>query len=103
MGKTFKELTDELSDRQQQLTIWEEVKSHLGDFLTGPGEPNPEKSMVVSSTGASVSEGIIIKVLAEIDSDYVDDLQEEIKRIENTEIGNGGSGKKSRSSRKGSR
>lgn len=95
MASTLKELIEDLQQAKQKLAIWEAVK----EFIEQRSE---EEGFWVAEDMTKVYRGNIDDVLEEIDSDMVAKLHAQIKKIENTEIGNGsGPRKKSRTSRKG--
>lgn len=92
---TLKELLEELQESKHKLAIWEEIKEFIAHRSEAEGFWLDQSNKVLKS--------YVDEVLEEIDSEMVSKLHSQIKKIENTEIGNGvGARKKGRSTRKSS-
>lgn len=93
---TLKELLEQLQESKQKLAVWEAIKEFVDQRV--------EEGGFWFDQSTRVDKMYVDEVLEEIDSEMVAKLHDQIRKIENTEIGDGERvRKKGRATRKGSR
>ncbi len=85
---TFKEQLDRMTDLQHRLAVWEALREHLEENFVGRDGCQARKGIRVPGCPIdTVPEPTVEDILQFIDENHIQEIREEIARVERQEVG----------------